>query len=171
MSSTVLICYVYHSSSLHQLRHAELQCSASRNSQPTPGWPSVYANCRLLSVKHCGQKVSCEDISCETLEHSSQTARCHPWGGCWSSAGMQGVCMRDMFILNEIWRQDTIHILVRTLLGWYILLVTSVPVLAPNYKQYILSPAKVRPDVLFISWTLSILFIWIYLGKGGKKLV
>jgi hypothetical protein len=33
--------------------------------------------------------------------------------------------MKDIFILNEIWIQDKIYILIRTLLGWNILLVTQ----------------------------------------------
>jgi hypothetical protein len=43
-----------------------------------------------------------------------------------------------------------------------------VPVLTPNYKQHILSPAKVK-KMLFISWTLSDVFIWIYSGGGGRE--
>jgi hypothetical protein len=47
--------------------------------------------------------------------------------------------------LDEIWTQDKIYILVVTLLGRNILLTTYllVPVLDPNYKQHILSPAEV----------------------------
>jgi hypothetical protein len=50
--------------------------------------------------------------------------------------------MSDIFNLNETWAQDKIHILVGTLVDenfTYHL----VPVLAPNHKQHILSPAKV----------------------------
>jgi hypothetical protein len=32
--------------------------------------------------------------------------------------GRRVVCMRDIFILNEIWVQDKIYILVGTLLSW-----------------------------------------------------
>jgi hypothetical protein len=51
--------------------------------------------------------------------------------------------MRDIFILNKIWAQHEINMLVGNLLLQYF---TSllVPVLAPNYKQHILSPAEVR---------------------------
>jgi hypothetical protein len=49
--------------------------------------------------------------------------------------------MRDIFILNKIWEQDKTKILVGTLLGRYILSLTTI--LAPNYK-HILSPAKIR---------------------------
>jgi hypothetical protein len=42
-----------------------------------------------------------------------------PGGGgrCWSSEGAQIVCLRDIFILNEMWAKDKIYILVGTLLG------------------------------------------------------
>jgi hypothetical protein len=53
-------------------------------------------------------------------------------------------CIRDIFILNKIMAQHKIYILIGTLLGWNILLI------APNYKQKILSPAEVR-KMLFIS--------------------
>jgi hypothetical protein len=50
-----------------------------------------------------------------------------------------------MFILNEIRVQGKIYTLIGTLLGCHILLIIYlVPVLAPNYKQHILLPAKVR---------------------------
>jgi hypothetical protein len=42
--------------------------------------------------------------------------------------------MRYIFISNQIWAQDKIYIFTCHL----------VPVLAPNYKQHILSAAKVR---------------------------
>jgi hypothetical protein len=50
-----------------------------------------------------------------------------------------------MFILNKIEEQGEIYILTGTLLGWNILLISYllVQVLASNYKQHILSPAKV----------------------------
>jgi hypothetical protein len=53
--------------------------------------------------------------------------------------------MWDIFILNEIWEQGKIYILIGTLLSLNILLIAYhlVPVLAPNSKQHILSPAKV----------------------------
>jgi hypothetical protein len=45
-----------------------------------------------------------------------------------------------LFILDEIWMQDKIYILVDTLLGLNILLIM---VLAPKYKQHILPLSKV----------------------------
>jgi hypothetical protein len=39
-----------------------------------------------------------------------------PLGG-----GVRVDCMRDIFILNEIWVPSKIYILIRTLLGWIIL--------------------------------------------------
>jgi hypothetical protein len=53
--------------------------------------------------------------------------------------GARVVCMRDIFILNEIRTQDKLYILVGNWLGCRL-----VPVLAPNYKQHILSLAKHR---------------------------
>jgi len=54
----------------------------------------------------------------------------------------QVVCMRDIFILNEIWAQDKIyfgkHFAWLKYFTYHLLLV---PVLAPNYKQHILLPA------------------------------
>jgi hypothetical protein len=47
-----------------------------------------------------------------------QTVGPPPLGGC--TLGPRGggvVCMRVIFILNEIWTEDGIHILVGTLLG------------------------------------------------------
>jgi len=45
-------------------------------------------------------------------------------GGAVGPLGGAFICMRDIFILNEIWAQDKIYILVGTLLGWNILLIT-----------------------------------------------
>jgi hypothetical protein len=41
------------------------------------------------------------------------------WGGgrCWSSGGGDILCMRDILILNEIWKQGKIYFLVGTLPG------------------------------------------------------
>jgi hypothetical protein len=38
-------------------------------------------------------------------------------GRCWSSGGSRVVCMRDILILNDIWAQDKIYILIGTLLS------------------------------------------------------
>jgi hypothetical protein len=55
------------------------------------------------------------------------------------------VCKRDIFILNEIWTQDKIYIYVSRHFSWLkYCTYHSVSILAPNYKQHILSPAKVR---------------------------
>jgi hypothetical protein len=43
---------------------------------------------------------------------------CVPQGKrCWSSVGAQVVCIKDIFILNKIWVQDKIYIMVSNLLG------------------------------------------------------
>jgi hypothetical protein len=51
-----------------------------------------------------------------------------PWGGGggrgWASGQVGVDCMRDLFILNEIWAQGKIYILIGTLLGCNILLIT-----------------------------------------------
>jgi hypothetical protein len=36
---------------------------------------------------------------------------------CWSSGGSRVFCKKDIFILNDVWPQDKIYILVGTLLG------------------------------------------------------
>jgi uncharacterized metal-binding protein len=66
-------------------------------------------------------------------------------GGVVGSPGGREFFVWGAFILNEIWAQDKMYILVGTLLGWNILFINCdlVPILAPNYKQHILSPAKV----------------------------
>jgi hypothetical protein len=48
----------------------------------------------------------------------------------------------DIFILNKIWAQYKLYILVGTLLGSNIFLVTFIPVRAPNYKQHIWSASS-----------------------------
>jgi hypothetical protein len=65
--------------------------------------------------------------------------------------GARVVCMRGIFILNEIWAQDKIYF--GKHFAWLkYFTYRLVPVLAPNYKQHILSPAKVIKSMLFISW-------------------
>jgi hypothetical protein len=50
----------------------------------------------------------------------------HPGGGrCWSSGGRRMVCMRGIFILNEIWAQHEIYILVGTLVDIFYLPLTT----------------------------------------------
>jgi hypothetical protein len=60
-----------------------------------------------------------------------------PWGALLELWGgeMRVVCMRDIFILNEISVQDKIYHLVGTSLGLKIVLTT---LLAQSYKQHIL---------------------------------
>jgi hypothetical protein len=53
--------------------------------------------------------------------------------------GARVVCMRDVFILDEISVQDGRHFASFKNFAYHL-----VSVLAPNYKQHILSPAKVR---------------------------
>jgi hypothetical protein len=54
------------------------------------------------------------------------------------------VCMRDVFIFNEIWAQDKIYRVFWQVFRLKYFTYQLVPVLAPSYKQHILSPAKVR---------------------------
>jgi hypothetical protein len=42
---------------------------------------------------------------------------CAPWWVLLVVRGDARFCVRDIFILNEIWEQDEIHVLVGTLLG------------------------------------------------------
>jgi hypothetical protein len=46
------------------------------------------------------------------------------WGMRLGGGGGQVFCMRDTFILNEIWAQSKVHILVGTLLGYNIFPIT-----------------------------------------------
>jgi hypothetical protein len=48
-----------------------------------------------------------------------------PWGAVGPVGGALVVCMKNIFILNEIWAQDKIYILIGTLLGSNILLTTQ----------------------------------------------
>jgi hypothetical protein len=66
-----------------------------------------------------------------------------PGGRCLSPGWARVVCIRNIFILNEIWTQNKIYSV--RLLAWLkYFTYHSGPVLAPNYKQHILSPAEVR---------------------------
>jgi hypothetical protein len=79
--------------------------------------------------------------------------------------GRQGYCMRDIFILNEIWAQGKIYILVGA--AWLKYFTYHlVPVLAPSYKQHILSPAKVRK----VCYSLRELCVkYVYLNLFGWR--
>jgi hypothetical protein len=57
--------------------------------------------------------------------------------------GGEVVFMRDIFILNEIWAQDKIYIVWYALCWLKYFTYHLVSVLASNYKQQILSLAKV----------------------------
>jgi hypothetical protein len=72
-----------------------------------------------------------------------------PQGGKVGPLGVQDVCMRVIFILNEIWTQDKIYIYIYIYIdrhyAWLIYVIYHLlQVLAPNYKQHILSVAKVK---------------------------
>jgi hypothetical protein len=60
--------------------------------------------------------------------------------------GGRDVFMRDISILNKIWAQHKIHILVAIARLKYFTY-HLVPALAPNYKQHILSPNKFRKEI------------------------
>jgi hypothetical protein len=66
--------------------------------------------------------------------------------------------MRDIFILNEIWVQGKIHY--DRHFAWLKYFTNRlVPVLAPNYKQHILSPAEVRTE-LYVKCVYLNVFGW-----------
>jgi hypothetical protein len=78
--------------------------------------------------------------------------------------GTRVVCTRGIFILNEIWAQDK-NIYFGKHFDWLKYFTYHlVLVLAPNYKQHILSPAEVRK----VFYSLSELYVKsVYLNSGG----
>jgi hypothetical protein len=69
-------------------------------------------------------------------------------------------CMRDIFILNEIWALGKTHISLNTFLGWntvFYLSLTLVPLLTPNYKQHICR--RLKSAELYVKC--------VHLGGGG----
>jgi hypothetical protein len=90
-------------------------------------------------------------------------------GHCWSSGGgAQFDCIRDISILNEIWAQSKICIFYfdRHFAWLKYFSYHLVPVLAPNYKQHILSPAKVRK----VCYSLTELYVKsVYLNLFGWR--
>jgi hypothetical protein len=72
--------------------------------------------------------------------------------------------MRDILILNKIWVQGKIYILIGTWLKYFTY--HLVPVLAPNYRQHILSPAELRK----VSYSLAELYVKsVYLSLFGWR--
>jgi hypothetical protein len=62
--------------------------------------------------------------------------------------GARVVCVRDIFILNEVWAQHKTYIFRH--ISWMTYFTHHfVPVLAPNYKQLTLSSAKLRWYVIY----------------------
>jgi hypothetical protein len=84
--------------------------------------------------------------------------------------GSEGFYMRFIFIFNKIWTQDKIDISVGTCVVKIVHF--SVPVLAPNQKKHILSPAqvcflcsytptdKIKWNFCFSSYSKSLLSFW-----------
>jgi hypothetical protein len=64
---------------------------------------------------------------------------------CAPPGGGGAVCVREKFNLKEIWAQDNIYIYICIHFAWlkYFTYHLLLSVQAPNYKQHILSPAKV----------------------------
>jgi hypothetical protein len=85
-----------------------------------------------------------------------------------SLEGTRVVCVKAIFLLNEIWAQDKIYIFVENLPGSNILFNTYqlVPALAPNSKQHILSPVKVRKECHY-SAELHVKSVYLNLFRGG----
>jgi hypothetical protein len=72
-------------------------------------------------------------------------------------------CVRNIFIWNEIWAKSKIHI-DRHFLWLKYFTYHLVPVLDPNYKQHILSPANVRK----VCYSLDELYVGcVYLNVFG----
>jgi hypothetical protein len=132
-----------------------------RPTQPSVQWVSAVLS---PGVKH-GRSVT---LTTDHLVPRSEVPKLYgppPGGRCWSSGGARVVCMRDIFILNEIWAQHKTYILVGTF-TYHLLLV---PVLAAFYKQHILSPARLRK----VCYPLPEIYVKsvcrIYSGGGGVK--
>jgi hypothetical protein len=76
----------------------------------------------------------------------------HP-GGVFGPLGRERVvCVRDIFILNEIWTQDKIAYYDRHFACLKYVTCQSVPVLDRNYKQHILSPATEQLNFMSYLW-------------------
>jgi hypothetical protein len=76
--------------------------------------------------------------------------------------------MRDILIFNEIRVQGKIYF-GRHFAWLKYFTYHLVPVLAPNYKQNILSLDKIRKLCYSLANFMSDVFIWIYSGGGGAK--
>jgi hypothetical protein len=72
-------------------------------------------------------------------------------------------CMRDKFILNEICAQDNIYF-GRHFARLKYITYHLVPVLAPKYKQHILSPAKVG-KVCYLLTELYVKYVYLNLFR------
>jgi hypothetical protein len=72
------------------------------------------------------------------------------------------------FILNEIWAQDKIIIYFCNNFAWLKYFYHLIPVLAPNYKQHIFSPAKFRKVSSFISWSLCHIYLFEFIQVEGS---
>jgi hypothetical protein len=94
-----------------------------------------------------------------------------PWGAPSVLWGPQFYYTTGIFILNEIWHKINIyfgeHFACLKYFTYHLLLV---PVLAPNYKQHILSPATVR-KVCYSLAERYVKSVSVYSGGGGVKFI
>jgi hypothetical protein len=85
----------------------------------------------------------------EAKDFSSSPEVSKPGGPQGAVGPVGGLFVWVTFILNEIWAQDKINILVGTyLVEIFYLTYHVLPVLTPNYKQYILLPAKLEKYII-----------------------
>jgi hypothetical protein len=82
-----------------------------------------------------------------------------PRGHSWSSEGAGTRCKKRV--------KGKICILIGTLLGWNILFITLVPVLAPKYKQHFCRRLKLEKYIIhWLNFKSNVFIIWIYSGWG-----
>jgi hypothetical protein len=86
--------------------------------EDVPGKTSdVFLLYRNIIINFTDKLINTQRTDLSLYTRGSQTVGRAPGGRCLSSAGARVVCMRNTFILNEIWAQGKIYILLGTLLG------------------------------------------------------
>jgi hypothetical protein len=138
-----------------KIGYSEFLCGFPQSLQATAG---IYLKNRPRSLPSTPLPIYLSSITL-TLEATWQgfsNCRTRPPGGRWPSEGVGGrvVCMRGMFIFNEIRAQDKINILIVILLSSNILLIA--------YSQYRTRPRTISSTfrrrmklekLLFTCWT------------------